>query len=213
MIQGFNPGLIGNPAGVNPFSSHKVSSRAAGPVIGCEYKELKPKKQMKEIRKVLLPEKKRFLFIKFGFKFNLRHRCVVCGSQQEWELSDPMRPPLPLSNVNKGRPLQGNYCPKHSGFFKQMEMLEQQILAEQHGLEFRSFIPKPKIPSLRRGPLSSLNQSDITSLIAMGWVVQPPQGTKESPLEQYSRLMVEIQGKLSQAQKIIPMIEGENNGE
>ena len=213
MIQGFNPGLIGNPAGVNPFSSHKVSSRAAGPVIGYEYKELKPKKQMKEIRKVLLPEKKRFLFIKFGFKFNLRHRCVVCGSQQEWELSDPMRPPLPLSNVNKGRPLQGTYCPKHSGFFKQMEMLEQQILAEQHGLEFRSFIPKPKIPSLRRGPLSSLNQSDITSLIAMGWVVQPPQGTKESPLEQYSRLMVEIQGKLSQAQKIIPMIEGENNGE
>jgi hypothetical protein len=213
MIQGFNPGLIGNPANINPFSSHKEASRAIGPVIPYEFVQLKPKKQLKEIRKILLPEKKRFLFIRYGFKFNLRHRCIVCGSQHEWEMSDPMRPPLPLSHVNKGRPLQGTYCPKHSGFFRQMEMLEQQMLAEAHGLEFRSFLPKPKIPILKRGPLSTLTQTDMASLIAMGWVIQPPQGTKENPLEQYTRLMVDVQGKLSQIQKIIPMMESEENGE
>ena len=143
----------------------------------------------------------------------MRHRCVVCGSLHEWEMSDPMRPPLPLSLVNKGRPLQGNYCPKHAAMFKQMEMLEQKILAEENGLEFRNFIPKPRMPVMNTGPLTNLKQSDIASLISVGWVIEPPRGTKEGPYEQYTRLMLDVQGKLAQIQKIIPMMEVENNGE
>ena len=213
MIQGFNPGLIGNPANINVFSPDKATARAAGPVVPYTYNAVKPKKQLKELRKLLYVEKKKFLFIKYGYKFNIRHRCVVCGSQHEWEMSDPMRPPLPLSHVNKGRPLQGTYCPKHAGFFKQLEMLEQEILADEHGLEFKSFIPRPKIPVVSRGPLTNLRQTDMASLIAVGWVIEPPQGTKENPLEQYTRIMVDVQGKLAQMQKIIPMIDGEENGE
>jgi hypothetical protein len=213
MIQGFNPGLIGNPANINVFSPDKAAARAAGPVVPYTYNAVRPKKQLKELRKILLASKKKFLFIKYGFKFNIRHRCVVCGSQHEWEMSDPMRPPLPLSHVNKGRPLQGTYCPKHAGFFKQLEMLEQEILADEHGLEFKSFIPRPKIPIVNRGPLTSLRQTDMASLISMGWVIEPPQGTKEIPIEQYTRIMVDVQGKLAQMQKIIPMIEVEENGE
>jgi hypothetical protein len=213
MVVGFNPGLLGNPAGT--FLSGNIDSlnaRAAGPVIEYKYKNTRPKRQLKEIRKILLPEKKKFIF-KYGFKFNIRHRCVICGSLHEWEMSDPMRPPLPLSLVTKGRPLQGNYCPKHSTFFKQMEMLEQQILADDHGLEFKNFIPKPRIPMINRGPLTVLKQSDIASLISMGWVIEPPRGTKETAYEQYTRLMLEMQGRLSQIQKIIPMMEVEENGE
>ena len=177
-----------------------------------KYKNAKPKKQLKEIRKILLPEKKKFIF-KYGFKFNIRHRCVVCGSLHEWEMSDPMRPPLPLSQVNKGRPLQGNYCPKHAAHFKQMEMLEQKMLAEENGLEFRSFIPKPKMPIMSSGPLTNLKQSDIASLISVGWVIEPPKGTKENAYEQYTRLMLDVQGKLAQIQQIIPMMEVEEDGE
>ena len=201
---GFNPNMI-STAQTQQFGTHKDMARSAGPIIPYEFKEIKPKKQLKEIRKILLPEKKRFIF-KYGYKFNLQHRCVICGSQQQWEISDPMRPPLPLSNVNKGRPLMGTYCPKHAGTFKQMEMLQQQILAEEHGLEFRAYLPKPKIPMLKRGPLTNLNQVDMGSLIAAGWHIEPPQGTKESPTEQYVRLMAEINGKLKQIESIVGVI-------
>mgnify|MGYP001162633057 FL=1 len=213
MVVGFNPGLLGNPAGTFGSPIDSLNARNPGPVIEYKYKSAKPKKQLKEIRKILLPEKKKFLFLKYGFKFNMRHRCVVCGSLHEWEMSDPMRPPLPLSQVNKGRPLQGNYCPKHAAMFKQMEMLEQKILAEENGLEFRNFIPKPKMPVIKSGPATNLNQSDIASLISLGWVIEPPRGTKEGAYEQYTRLMLDVQGKLAQIQKIIPMMEVENNGE
>tara|TARA_R110002020_G_scaffold21281_5_gene72113 strand:+ start:509 stop:1153 length:645 start_codon:yes stop_codon:yes gene_type:complete len=213
MVVGFNPGLLGNPAGTFGSTIDTLNARNPGPVIEYKYKNAKPKKQLKEIRKVLLPEKKKFLFLKYGFKFNLRHRCVVCGSLHEWEMSDPMRPPLPLSHVNKGRPLQGNYCPKHATFFRQMEMLDQKILAEENGLEFRNFIPKPKMPVMRSGPITNLKQSDIASLISVGWVIEPPRGTKEGAYEQYTRLMLEVQGRLAQMQKIIPMMEVEENGE
>ena len=40
----------------------------------------------------------------------------------------------------------GTYCPKHSAMFMQLEMLQQQILTERHGLEFKRFVPKvPKV--------------------------------------------------------------------
>ena len=204
---GYNPNMI-TTAQTQAFGSHKDMARAAGPIIPYEFREIKPKKQLKEIRKILLPEKKRFIF-KYGYKFNLQHRCVVCGSQQQWETSDPMRPPLPLSNVNRGRPLMGTYCPKHAGIFKQMEMLQQQILAEEHGLEFRAYLPKPKVPAFRRGPLTDLNQSDMSSLIAAGWLIEPPKGTKENPTEQYVRLMAEINGKIKQIENIVGVIDRE----
>ena len=213
MVVGFNPGLLGNPAGTFGSPIDSLNARNPGPVMEYKYKNAKPKKQLKEIRKILLPEKKKFLFMKYGYKFNIRHRCVVCGSLHEWEHSDPMRPPLPLSNVNKGRPLQGNYCPKHAAYYKQMEMLEQKILAEENGLEFRNFIPKPRMPVMNTGPLTNLKQSDIASLISVGWVIEPPRGTKEGPYEQYTRLMLDVQGKLVQIQKIIPMMEVEIDGE
>jgi len=205
MSMGYNPGLIGAPA----FVTGGLTDRDSGPVVPYDFREIKPKKQFKEIKRVLLPEKKRFI-LKYGFKYNIRHRCVVCGSQHDWDVSDPMRPPLPLSGVTKGRPLSGTYCPKHAGFYKQMEMLEQQILADEHGLEFRSFIPKPKMPSVpgfSRGPLTDLTASDVTMLIGVGWVIEPPKGTKEGPYEQYTRLMLEVNGKLGQIQKIIPLLE------
>jgi hypothetical protein len=213
MIQGFTPGLIGNPLNVNFGGADRETARAGGPVVPYDYREIRPKKQLKEIRKILRATKKKFLFIKYGYKFNIRHRCVVCGSQHEWEVSDPMRPPIPLSEVHKGRPLKGTYCPKHAGFFKQMEMLEQQILAEEHGLEFRGFLPKPRVPGIRRGPIKELGQADITSLIGFGWLIEPPQGTKEVPIEQYTRLMLEIQGKLNQIQRLVPLLEVIENGE
>ena len=212
MVVGFNPGLIGSSAGTFNNTMDTLNARNPGPVMEYKYKNAKPKKQLKEIRKILLPEKKKFIF-KYGFKFNIRHRCVVCGSLHEWEMSDPMRPPLPLSQVNKGRPLQGNYCPKHAAYFKQMEMLEQKILADENGLEFRNFIPKPKMPIMNSGPLTNLKQSDIASLISVGWVIEPPKGTKENAYEQYTRLMLDVQGKLAQIQQIIPMMEVEEDGE
>ena len=213
MVVGFNPGLLGNPAGTFHNTIDSLNARNPGPVMEYKYRNAKPKKQLKEIRKILLPEKKKFLFIKYGFKFNMRHRCVVCGSLHEWDMSDPMRPPLPLSHVNKGRPLQGNYCPKHAAYFKQMEMLDQKILAEENGLEFRNFIPKPKMPIMNTGPLTNLKQSDIASLVSVGWLIEPPRGTKENAYEQYTRLMLEVQGRLAQIQQIIPMMEVEEDGE
>ena len=186
----FNPGLIPT----NTLSSNSInnsynstdlqSARGMGPITPYQFKSLKTKKQLKELKIVLLPQKKKFLFLNCSFAFN----------------------------VKESRPLKGTYCPKHASMYKQLEMLEQQILAEKHGLEFRKYIPKPKMPTLNRGPIKDLRPQDITSLIAIGWAIQPPQGTKETPVEQYSRLMFEIQGKLNQIQNIIPMMEVEENG-
>jgi hypothetical protein len=201
----YTPSIIA--AQVPSFGSGYDIARAPGPIIPYEYSSTRPKKQLKELRSVLLAEKKKFIF-KYGFKFNLMHRCVVCGSLHEWEASDPMRPPIPLSEVTKGRPLKGTYCPKHAGFLMQREMLEQQMLAEEHGLEFRRFIPKAKVPSMmKRGPLTSLNEKDMTSLISMGWAIKPPEGLKETPREQYVRLMVDISGKLKQIENLVGVIE------
>ena len=58
------PSLIGaSNAYVEPsaFLPPKQMARAAGSVMKYEFKSLKPKKQLKEIIKVLMPEKKTFL--------------------------------------------------------------------------------------------------------------------------------------------------------
>jgi len=40
--------------------------------------------------------------------------------------------------------MRGTYCPKHATHHKQLEMLQQQILADEHGLDFKAFIPRPR---------------------------------------------------------------------
>ena len=170
------PSLIGatnTTVSNTAFMDRLDSARAAGALMQYEYKNIKPKKQLKEIIKVLKPESKRFLKIPYKFKYNIKDRCVVCGMHHLWESGDFMRPPIPLTDVTKGRPMRGTYCPKHAGTHKQLEMLQQQILAEEHGLEFRAFIPRmPKV--MRRGPLTSLTQEDLISLSSTGWLIKPP---------------------------------------
>ena len=157
-----------------------------------KFTEIKPKKQLKEITKVLKAEPKSFLGIKYGMKFNLKDRCVVCGFHHVWEQGDYMRPPIPLDKVTKGRPLRGTYCPKHAGMYMQMEMLQQQILADKHGLEFKRFIPKmPKI--IKSGPLTTLSKDDVLSLTSTGWFITPPAlGDNKTATEEVVRLITEI---------------------
>ena len=63
---------------------------------------------------------------------------------------------------------------------------------------------------LSQGPLTDLNQAQVSSLIAAGWLIEPPKGTREIPKEQYVRLMSEIQGKLKQIENLVGVID---NGE
>jgi len=192
------PNLIGAQSahvGANPFLDRFSSARAAGTVIQYEYKNLKPKKQLKEIIKILMPEKKKFLKIPYRFKYNLKDRCVVCGSQKIWESGDSMRPPLPLHKVRKGYPMRGTYCNKHAAIHRQYEMLEQQILAEEHGLSFSAYIPSAKsLNPLSSNPLTSLKQVDIQSLSSLGWTVRPPTMGIESKEEELFRLIIETNG-------------------
>ena len=188
------PSLIGatNAVVAAPFLSPLKAARAAGGIMKYEYKSSKPKKQVKELLKVLWPERKRFLKLPYGYKFNTKDRCVVCGTHKIWEASDPMRPTIPLHKVRRGYPMRGNYCDKHSELHRQYEMLEQHIIAEEHGLEFSSYIPKPKVPKiLQSAPLTSLRQSDIENLSAAGWVIKPPEMTVESPEDELFRLTIE----------------------
>jgi hypothetical protein len=189
------PSLIGaNMNSANPFMKPIPFARAAGGVMQYEYKSSKPKKQVKEMLKVLWPERKSFLKIPYGYKFNTKERCVVCGTHKIWEPSDPMRPTIPLHKVRKGYPMRGTYCEKHSQLHRQYEMLEQQIIAEEHGLEFNSYIPMPKVPKLlQSAPLTSLRQSDIEALSAVGWTIRPPQMTIETKEDELFRLTIESQ--------------------
>ena len=171
----FQQNIIGqmNTTAPSAFLPPLQRARASGPVEEYKCINIKPKKQLKELVKVLFPEKKSFLKIKYSYKFNLKDRCIVCGMHHTWESGDYMRPPIPLTHVSKGRPMRGTYCPKHATIHKQMEMLQQQILAEQHGLEFKAFIPRmPKM--IRKGPLNSLTKEDVGALIAAGWLIKPP---------------------------------------
>ena len=211
MMQGnYNAGIIGSSSPHSPFDKPSKIARLAGPMMEYRFENTAPKKKLKELRKVLLPEKRRFLLFKFGYKYNIRNRCLVCGSWHEWDASDPLRAGIILSEVTKGRPLQGTYCPRHANMYKQFEMLQDEVLADKHGLEFKRYIPKPRIPLMSQGPMTNLNQAQVSSLIAAGWLIEPPKGTKEIPKEQYIRLMSEIQGKLKQIENLVGVID---NGE
>ena len=195
-IQYNPPSLIGatNATVANPFLPPIKFARAAGPVITHDYISSKPKKQVKEMIKILWPERKKFLGIKHGYKFNTKDRCVVCGTHKVWDASDPMRPTIPLHKVRKGYPMRGTYCDKHSALHRQYEMLEQQIIADEHGLEFSSYLPKPKVPKmLQSGPLTSLRQSDIESLATLGWGIKPPTMINETKEDELFRLTIESQ--------------------
>jgi len=167
---------------------------------------------MKEIRKVLLPEKKKILFLKYGHKFNFKDRCVVCGTHHVWESGDYLRPPIPLDKVEKGRPLRGTYCQKHAAIHKQMEMLQQQILADEHGLDFKAFIPKAKMPSmLRKQQLNTLTKEDVMRLTSMGWNITPPTPATdaETTMAEMVRLTAEIQLNTERINYLIKGEQGE----
>jgi len=184
--------------------------RATGPIEEYKFDSIKPKKKLKEIKKVLLPEKKKFIF-KYGYKFNLKDRCVVCGMHHIWEAGDYLRPPIPLDKVEKGRPLRGTYCPKHAAIHKQMEMLQQQIMADEHGLDFKAFVPRPKIPQMMKsGPLTTLSQNDIASLSAIGWLIKSPDMREtETSMDELKRLVNEIENANVRIQEILKTKEGE----
>jgi len=201
------PNLLNNANTQKLFLPKLQQFRAAGSMEEYTYDALKPKKQLKEIKKVLLPEKKKFIF-KYGYKFNLKDRCVVCGMHHVWEAGDYLRPPIPLDNVTKGRPMRGTYCQKHAGIHKQMEMLQQQILADEHGLDFKGFIPKPRMPNvLRSSPLTTLTKEQVISLTSTGCLITPP-ALKESEGERAEvlRLIAEIEINTARLNSII------NNG-
>jgi len=170
----YNNQIIGGQAmGFNPYLKPLQQARASGVVTEYKFIAIKPKKQLKELTQVLKPEPKKFLGIKHGKKFNLKDRCVVCGFHHIWEPGDTLRPPIPLDKITKGRPMAGTYCPKHSSMYMQLEMLQQQILADKHGLEFKRFVPKmPKM--LKSGPITHLSKEDIASLSVSGYLIKPP---------------------------------------
>ena len=115
-----------------------------------------------------------------------------------WEAGDARRPPLPLHKVRKGYPMRGTYCEKHAAIHRQYEMLEQQILAEEHGLSFSAYIPSAKslnpVNLVTSSPLTTLKQADIQSLSAMGWVIKPPSNGMETKEEELFRLIIESNG-------------------
>ena len=217
------PSLIGaNSTNVTnkAFMDKEDAARAAGPVMQYEYKNHKPKKQLKEIMKVLKPETKTFLKVPYKFKYNIKDRCVVCGTHKVWEAGDNLRPPPPLHKVRKGYPMRGTYCEKHAAIHRQYEMLEQQILAEEHGLSFSAYIPKaPSMPTtlnpLASGPLTSLKATDIASLSSLGWTIKPPASNEESKEEELFRLTVESDAVNSRVKTLltegtkVPVVESE----
>ena len=205
------PNLINSPNTQKLFLPKLQQFRSAGSMEEYTYDALKPKKQLKEIKKVLLPEKKKFIF-KYGYKFNLKDRCVVCGMHHIWEAGDYLRPPIPLDNVTKGRPMRGTYCQKHAGIHKQMEMLQQQILADEHGLDFKAFIPKAKMPNmLKRQQLNTLTKEDVMRLTSMGWNITPPTPATdvETTMAEMVRLTAEIQLNTERINYLIKGEQGE----
>ena len=112
-----------------------------------------------------------------------------------WTANDSRRPPLPLHKVRKGYPMRGTYCEKHAGIHMQYEMLEQQILAEEHGLSFSAYMPSAKslnpVNLVKSGPITQLKQEDINSLTSLGWTIEPPVTENSSKEEQLYSLMIQ----------------------
>ena len=204
------PSLIGSTNAyveANPFLPPKEMARAPSSIMKYEFKSNKPKKQLKEIVAILKPEKKTFLKIPYKFAFNVKDRCVVCGTQKRWNASDATRPPIPLHKVRKGYPMRGTYCDKHSHMHRQYEMLEQQMLAEEHGLTFSAYVPSMKsLNPIASGPLTTLKQQDIQNLSALGWTIKPPKMNTETREEELFRLIVENNAHNERVKKLL--IEG-----
>mgnify|MGYP003148899545 CR=1 FL=1 len=196
-----------NANGTNPFLNRMDSARAAGAIMAYEFKNIKPKKQLKEIIQILKPEMKTFLKFPYKFKYNIKDRCVVCGTHKIWDGNDAMRPPLPLHKVRKGYPMRGTYCEKHAAIHRQYEMLEQQILAEEHGLSFSAYIPSAKslnpVNLVSSAPLTTLKQGDIQSLSALGWTIKPPQMSEISKEEELFRLLIESEANSSRMKALL----------
>jgi len=219
------PSLIGatTPSVTNTaFMDRYEAARSPGSIMTYEYKSTKPKKQLKEIIKILKPETKTFLKVPYKFAYNIKDRCVVCGTHKVWEAGDNLRPPLPLHKVRKGYPMRGTYCEKHAAIHRQYEMLEQQILAEEHGLSFSAYVPKaPSVSSLNplnmvTGPLTTLKESDIASLSGSGWTIKPPQAQVETREEELFRLVIEsdainkrVKTLLTEGAKVVTVEEGD----
>ena len=219
------PSLIGasTPSVTNnAFMDRYEAARSPGSIMTYEYKNTKPKKQLKEITKILKPETKTLLKVPYKFKYNIKDRCVVCGTHKVWEAGDNLRPPLPLHKVRKGYPMRGTYCEKHAAIHRQYEMLEQQILAEEHGLSFSAYVPKaPSVSSLNplnmvTGPLTTLKESDIASLSGSGWTIKPPQSQVETREEELFRLVIEsdainkrVKTLLTEGAKVVTVEEGD----
>tara|TARA_R110001592_G_scaffold190404_1_gene436328 strand:- start:6275 stop:6943 length:669 start_codon:yes stop_codon:yes gene_type:complete len=180
------------PQNFNPSLSPLQQARASGIVQEYKFVSFKPKKQLKELKLVLKAEPKKLLGIKYGKKFNLKDRCVVCGFHHIWEQNDYLRPPMPLDNVTKGRPLMGTYCPKHASHYVQLEILQQQIMADKHGLEYKGF--KPRIPKILKGGLiKTLSREEVASLTSAGWFIRPPSlDDNRTATEEAIRLITEI---------------------
>ena len=66
------PNLINSPTTGTSFLPPLIDARMPGPIMEYRFRETIPKKKLKELKKVLMPEKKKILFVKFGFKFNLK---------------------------------------------------------------------------------------------------------------------------------------------
>jgi len=86
----------------------------------------------------------------------------------------------------------GTYCPKHSSMYMQLEMLQQQILADKHGLEFKRFIPKvPKV--MKSGPITELTKKDVMALTSVGWFIKPPAlADNKTATQEVMQLITEI---------------------
>ncbi len=212
------PSLIGasTTTAPNAFMDRFDAARAAGAIMVYEFKNIKPKKQLKEIIKILMPEKKTFLKVPYKFKYNIKDRCVICGTHKVWDSSDNLRPPLPLHKVRKGYPMRGTYCEKHAAIHRQYEMLEQQILAEEHGLSFSAYVPKASTLNpmnlVSTGPMTTLKEADIVSLAGVGWTIKPPVN-EENKEQELFRLLIEsntinerVKTLLSEGAKVEPQV-------
>jgi hypothetical protein len=83
-------------------------------------------------------------------------------------------------------------------------MLEQQIIAEKHGLEFKRYIPKPKLPQIiSKGPLVALSKEDIVSLTAKGWEITPPKADSINAEEKLVLLLINLKGRINQIEELI----------
>ena len=83
-------------------------------------------------------------------------------------------------------------------------MMEQQIIAEKHGLEFKRYIPRPKLPQIiNKGPMVTLSKEDIISLTAKGWEITPPVADSINAEEKLILLLIELKGRIGQIDELI----------